>query len=94
MCSDRLASRFGVSRREQDEFALRSHHAAAKAHADGLYKDELIPVNGSTVENGIRGDTTLEKLSTLKVQSTVSLAAVCMSVHVCVCVYVLCSRRL
>lgn len=64
--SDRLASRFGVTRKEQDEFALRSHHNAAKAHAAGLYKDEIVPVNGSVEENGVRGDSTMEKLSSLK----------------------------
>mmetsp|Transcript_13434 Transcript_13434/g.15334 ORF Transcript_13434/g.15334 Transcript_13434/m.15334 type:complete len:449 (+) Transcript_13434:94-1440(+) len=64
--SDRLAARFGVSRQEQDEFALRSHQNAAKAHAEGMYDQEIIAVNGSTEENGIRGESTLEKLSSLK----------------------------
>merc|ERR1719197_1838823 len=45
--SDRLADAFGVTRRESDEFALRSHHNAAKAHADGLYDDEVLEYNGS-----------------------------------------------
>jgi len=64
--SDRLADKFGVSRRDSDEFALRSHMNAAKAHADGLYSDEIVPVNGSTAENGIRGESTYEKLARLK----------------------------
>jgi len=64
--SDRLADRFGVSRQQSDEFALRSHQLAAKAHADGMYDDEILPYHGNTIEQGIRGDTTLEKLSTLK----------------------------
>jgi len=64
--SDRLADRFGVSRAEQDEFALRSHYNAAKAHEAGLYEDELIPFEGSTAETGIRGEATMEKLSSLK----------------------------
>jgi acetyl-CoA acyltransferase len=63
--SDRLSARFGVSRADQDRFALRSHQLAAQAHAQGLYKDEIIPVKGSTVENGIKGDTSFEKISTL-----------------------------
>lgn len=33
--------RFGISRQEQDEFALRSHQNAAKAHADGTYDQEV-----------------------------------------------------
>ena len=64
--SDRLADRFGVSRSDQDEFSLRSHVNGAKAHADGLYEDEIIPFEGSIAETGIRGDAKLEKLASLK----------------------------
>jgi acetyl-CoA acetyltransferase len=32
------AAKFGVSRREQDEFAALSHQRAAKAHKEGIYK--------------------------------------------------------
>jgi len=64
--SDRLASRFGVSRQAQDEFAVRSHVNAAKAHEDGHYDDDVLPFNGSRTENGIRADSNIEKLSTLK----------------------------
>lgn len=64
--ADRLASRFGVSRADQDEFAMRSHHNAAKAHADGLYDEEVIPAHGTTLENNVKGDTTLEKMAKLK----------------------------
>ena len=64
--ADRLADRFGVSRADQDAFAVRSHLNGAKAHADGIYKDEIIPVNGKTLEEGIRGDSTLEKMAKLK----------------------------
>merc|ERR550537_1971040 len=64
--ADRLADTFGVSRAESDEFALRSHHGAAKAHADGLYDEEVLEYNGSRAEEGVRGESTLEKLSSLK----------------------------
>jgi acetyl-CoA acyltransferase len=64
--SDRLSARFDVSRTDQDEFAVRSHHRAAAAHAEGLYKDEIIPVDGMTEENGIKGDTSMEKMGKLK----------------------------
>lgn len=33
--SDRLSAKFGVSRQDQDEFTVRSHTLAAKAHSDG-----------------------------------------------------------
>lgn len=64
--SDRLAARFKVSREEQDEYALLSHQNAAAAHAAGEYNDEVIPFNGSREENGISGDSKLEKLASLK----------------------------
>lgn len=64
--ADRLADAFGVSRRESDEFALRSHHNAAKAHADGLYDEEVLEFNGSRSEEGVRGESTIEKMSSLK----------------------------
>ncbi len=63
--SDRLAAKFGVSRRDQDEFTVMSHTRAAAAHANGMYKDELFAVDGKLEENGIKGDTTLEKVSKL-----------------------------
>jgi acetyl-CoA acyltransferase len=49
-----------------DEFTVRSHHNAANAHAEGAYDDEIVPVNGSSVENGIKGETSIEKVSKLK----------------------------
>lgn len=64
--SDRLAQKFGVSREDQDAFALRSHQNAARAHAEGLYEEEIVPVNGSYEENGVKGDSTLEKLASLR----------------------------
>ena len=56
--SDRLSQRFGVSREEQDRFALASHQNAAAAHAAGKFKDEIIPVNGKVEDNGIKADST------------------------------------
>ncbi len=64
--SDRLAAKFGVTRREQDEFALRSHRGAAEAHSSGLFKDDIVPVDGETMDNGIKGESTIEKMSSLK----------------------------
>eukprot|EP00981_Chlorochromonas_danica_P000869 scaffold211_cov168-Ochromonas_danica.AAC.10 len=63
--SDRLAQKFGVTRREQDEFTVLSHKRAAEAHGKGLYKDEIIPVDGNIIENGIKSDTSYEKVSKL-----------------------------
>ena len=69
---DRLASRLGISREAQDEYALRSHLAAAKATAEGILAGEIEPVRvppdfqSIAVDNGFRADTSLEKLKSLK----------------------------
>jgi acetyl-CoA acyltransferase len=64
--SDKMAAMFGVSRQEQDEFAVRSHTNAAKAHEEGFYDEEIIPYKGSTKENGVKSDSKLEKISKMK----------------------------
>jgi acetyl-CoA acetyltransferase family protein len=69
---DKMAAKYGVTREEQDAFALRSHLRAAKAADDGLLKDEIFPVSVKKGEklivsdNGVRGDSTMEKLTTLR----------------------------
>lgn len=70
--ADRLTARLGVSRREQDEYALRSHQLAAKAYAEGHLQKEIYPVRippqFKTIDqdNLFRGDSSLEKLSKLR----------------------------
>lgn len=49
---DRLAAAFGISRKEQDEYALRSHTLAAKAQQQGHLTD-LIPYKGNIKINEI-----------------------------------------
>ena len=68
--ADRLAARFGVSREDQDLYAVRSHHNAARAHEQGLYKDEVIPVDGEIFENNIKADTNMEKVRFCAVENT------------------------
>lgn len=69
--ADKLAATFEVSRAEQDQYAMRSHHAAARAWDDGLFTQEVLPVsvpedfNPVERDNGIRPDTNLEKLAKL-----------------------------
>lgn len=68
---ERLAKRLGVSREAQDLFALASHHRAAAATADGRMASQIVPAfvprsfDEIAVDNGIRGETTIEKLSSL-----------------------------
>lgn len=65
-----MADRLGVTREEQDEIAARSHQLAAK-NKDKLAR-EIVPVEippkfkAITEDNGVRGDTTVEKISKLK----------------------------
>lgn len=49
---DRLAAAFGISRKEQDEYALRSHTLAAKAQQQGHLTD-LVPYKGNIKINEI-----------------------------------------
>ncbi|AIJ25488.1 thiolase family protein [Amycolatopsis methanolica] len=66
--TERLAEKYGITREAQDEFALRSHQNAAKAWDAGFYDDHVVPVPGTdlTRDEGIRADSTLEKLGKLK----------------------------
>jgi acetyl-CoA acyltransferase len=61
-----VAERYGVSREDQDAFALSSHQKATDAIANGRFTDEIIPFAGLEVDEGPRSDTTLEKLSKLR----------------------------
>ncbi len=70
-----LAKMHGISRKAQDEFALRSHRKAHAARIEGRFDDEIVPMEGHD-ENGfskrfdydevIREDTNMESLSALK----------------------------
>jgi acetyl-CoA C-acetyltransferase len=64
-----------LSREEQDEFAARSHQRAAEAWKNGLFDDEVVPVEipqrrGDPIvvsqDEGVRGDTTAEGLGKLR----------------------------
>jgi 3-oxoadipyl-CoA thiolase len=63
---ENVAERWGVSREEQDAFALRSQQRWAAAAADGRFDVELVPVGDVTRDEHPRPDTSLEKLAALK----------------------------
>ncbi|KAB5566085.1 acetyl-CoA acetyltransferase [Coniochaeta sp. 2T2.1] len=44
LTSENVAKRYGVGRKEQDEYAVESHRRAAKARENGDFKDEIVPV--------------------------------------------------
>jgi acetyl-CoA C-acetyltransferase len=61
-----VSRELGISREEQDRWALRSHERAIRAIDNGLFADEIVPVDEVTTDEGPRRDTSLEKLATLK----------------------------
>ena len=66
-----LARKFAIRREEMDAFALRSHRRAAAAWEEGRFDEEVIAITdgeGRTLarDNGVRADTTAEKLARLK----------------------------
>src|SRR5213594_3523234 len=60
------AKKAGISRREQDEFALQSHRKALKAMESCFFKAEIVPVDKIEKDESPRADTSLEKLAALK----------------------------
>src|SRR5262245_13805274 len=75
LTAENLAMRYRISRKEQDEFSLRSHKLSAAASDNGGFAKEIVPTWGRdeegrrkllTVDQGIRWDTNLEALSALR----------------------------
>jgi acetyl-CoA C-acetyltransferase len=73
--TERYAASAGLSREGQDDLAAKSHERAARAAKDGLFNDEIIPVEipqrkGDPIvfdtDEGVRGDTTAESLAQLR----------------------------
>ena len=64
--ASRVSRELGISREEQDEWAYRSHQRAAAAQDEGRFDDEIVPVGGVTADEGVRRDTTLERLAALQ----------------------------
>jgi acetyl-CoA C-acetyltransferase len=61
-----VSRELGISREEQDGWALRSHERAVHAIDHGLFDDEIAPVGDLSVDEGPRRDTSLDKLAKLK----------------------------
>jgi acetyl-CoA acyltransferase len=71
--AEKMAKINGISREEQDQFALRSHRLAAAGTSDGRLTAEIAPTwvppkyeQVATTDNGIRTDTSLEQMASLK----------------------------
>jgi len=70
-----LAEKYGLSRKELDEYSLESHRRAIKAQKEGKFSDEIVPLKGLDKDGNVilvkedegpRTDTSLEALATLK----------------------------
>lgn len=78
--SENVAAEYGLTREEQDAFAVESHKKAAAAQAAGYFKEEIIPVEATVLDkngenpkkvlvdkdDGIRANSTVETLGKLK----------------------------
>ncbi|NLB52108.1 MAG: thiolase family protein [Syntrophomonadaceae bacterium] len=78
--AEMVARKYGITREEQDQMAVESHAKAHKATVEGMFKDEILPIeaevlqkkDGETVmkvcdqDQGIRPGTTMEILSTME----------------------------
>jgi acetyl-CoA C-acetyltransferase len=61
-----VSRELGISREDQDRWALRSHERAIKAIDEGKFEDEIVPVGDFAVDEGPRRDTSYERLASLK----------------------------
>ena len=66
-----IAYRFGITRQQMDEWSLQSHRRLASARDEGIFKDEINAIYDGdnhyySYDNGLRRDSSLEKLAKLK----------------------------
>ena len=69
--AENLAFRFGITRREMDEFSARSHQRVLAAQQDGHYRGEIVPLFDKrgelyATDDGVRADSTVENLAKLR----------------------------
>jgi acetyl-CoA C-acetyltransferase len=61
-----MCEKWGFKREQLEEFALESHQRAARAIEAGRFDDQIAPLAGVERDEGVRPDTTLEKMAGLK----------------------------
>ena len=64
--AEMMAARWGFSRSQLDEYALASHQKAGAATDNGEFESEIVAIGDVKADEGIRRDTTVEKLAGLK----------------------------
>ena len=63
---EKVALKYGITREEMDRFSFESHMKASHATQEGYFKNEIVPVGNVSIDDGIRKDTSVEKLGNLK----------------------------
>jgi acetyl-CoA C-acetyltransferase len=61
-----VSRELGISREDQDAWALRSHQRAVAAQDEGRFADEIVAIDGVEADEGPRRDTSLERLASLR----------------------------
>lgn len=75
-CADHIANKFGISRQEQDRYAVQSHQRAAEAAKQGWFRSETVALTGEqcldkkspgvNTDEGVRPESTIEGVSKLR----------------------------
>ena len=63
LTAENVAERFGISRGDQDSFALSSHQKAAKAIKEGKFREEVLPIPAKTKENKEDGTVVVKEVT-------------------------------
>lgn len=64
--AEMIAEKWDISREDMEQFAFESHQRAAAAQDAGYFANEIAPLNGLTFDEGVRRDTTLERMAGLQ----------------------------
>jgi len=64
--AENVARKYNISRQEQQEFAIKSHEKAYMAQKNGKFNNEIIKIDNCKIDENIRPNSTMEKLSSLK----------------------------
>ncbi|MBV8959069.1 MAG: acetyl-CoA C-acetyltransferase [Actinobacteria bacterium] len=64
--AEMIAEKWAISREDMEQFAYESHQRAIRATDEGRFANEIVPLNGLSVDEGPRRETSLEKMASLK----------------------------
>jgi acetyl-CoA C-acetyltransferase len=64
--AEMIAQKWGISRTDMEAYALESHRRAAQAIDEGRFDREIVPLDGVTMDETVRRETTLEQMASLQ----------------------------